>query len=117
MSYRSSRVLAIAARASAARAVLPACTSRLQTASLSTIYDRRTPFEDINRHRSDAEQRIAQVPIVEVAGSIAVCDGGGGALGHPVEYIQLDTRKQNTPQTCKYCGIRYMMKVGYHGGH
>lgn len=68
----------------------------------------------MNRHRSDAEQRIAKVPIVEVAGTVAVCDGGGGALGHPVEYIQLDTRKHHTPQTCKYCGVRYQMKEGYH---
>ncbi|CAI5725193.1 unnamed protein product [Hyaloperonospora brassicae] len=76
-----------------------------------------TPYEDQNRHRSDAELRIAKVPVVEVAASVAVCDGGGGALGHPVEYIQLDTRTQNSPQTCKYCGVRYKMKEGYHGGH
>ncbi|POM80400.1 NADH dehydrogenase (ubiquinone) Fe-S protein 6 [Phytophthora palmivora] len=88
-----------------------------QTASFATIYDHQTPFEDINRHRSDAEQRIAKVPIVEVASGVAVCDGGGGALGHPVEYIQLDTRKHNSPQTCKYCGVRYKMKEGYHAGH
>jgi NADH dehydrogenase (ubiquinone) Fe-S protein 6 len=72
----------------------------------------------VNRHRSDAELRIAQVPIVEVEGDAAVCDGGGGALGHPIEYIQLDTVKHNEPQTCKYCGIRYRKKPGYHGhGH
>jgi len=69
------------------------------------------------RHRSDAELRIAKVPVVEVEGNVAVCDGGGGALGHPAEYIKLDTRVHNSPQTCKYCGLRYKMKEGYHGGH
>ncbi|TMW59466.1 hypothetical protein Poli38472_004535 [Pythium oligandrum] len=84
----------------------------------SLIYDNiETPFEDINRHRSDAELRIAAVPVVEVDGHVAVCDGGGGALGHPVEYIQLDTVKHFEPQTCKYCGLRYKMKAGSHGHH
>lgn len=69
------------------------------------------------RHRSDAELRIAKVPVVEVEGSVAVCDGGGGALGHPLEYIQLDTVSHHSAQTCKYCGVQYKMKEGYHGGH
>ncbi|KAK1931862.1 NADH dehydrogenase [ubiquinone] iron-sulfur protein 6 [Phytophthora citrophthora] len=107
--------LATAARACAPRTAATAL--RLQSVSFSTIYDHQTPYEDINRHRSDAEQRIAKVPIVELASDVAVCDGGGGALGHPVEYIQLDTRKHNTPQACKYCGVRYRMKEGYHAGH
>ncbi|CAH0479010.1 unnamed protein product [Peronospora belbahrii] len=54
-------------------------------AGFTTIYDLQTPYEDINRHRSDAELRIAKVPIVELESSLAVCDGGGGALGHPAE--------------------------------
>ncbi|KAG6610679.1 NADH:ubiquinone oxidoreductase, NDUFS6/13 kDa subunit [Phytophthora cinnamomi] len=113
MLRRSSQaLLASAARACAPRAAASAV--RVQSARFSTIYDLKTPFEDVNRHRSDAEQRIAKVPIVEVAGTVAVCDGGGGALGHPVEYIQLDTREHHTPQTCKYCGVRYKMKEGYH---
>lgn len=45
---------------------------------------------------------------------VAVCDGGSGALGHPVEYIQLDT-VSNAPQICKYCGLRFKMKAGAHG--
>ncbi|KAF4316188.1 hypothetical protein BBO99_00007403 [Phytophthora kernoviae] len=63
---------------------------------------------------SDAEQRIAQVPMVEVARNVAVC---GGALRHSVEYIQLDTAKHHSAQTCKYCGVWYKMKAGFHGGH
>jgi len=29
--------------------------------------------------------------VIEVEGMVAVCDGGGGALGHPKEYIELNT--------------------------
>ena len=32
------------------------------------------------------------------------CDGGGGALGHPKVYINLD---QPGPHACIYCGLRY----------
>jgi hypothetical protein len=28
---------------------------------------------------------IAKVPPIEVAADIAMCDGGGGATGHPIE--------------------------------
>ena len=57
---------------------------------------------------SDAEKLINEVPVIEVEGHVAVCDGGSGALGHPIEYIQLDTIS-NEPQICKYCGLRYKM--------
>ncbi|KAJ0396346.1 hypothetical protein P43SY_008647 [Pythium insidiosum] len=104
----SSRLLVRAARRSAAtpatRQVVASIASQ-QRAGFATIYDNKMPFEDVNRHRSDAEQRIAQVPIVDVEGDVAVCDGGGGALGHPLEYIQLDTVRHNEPQTCKYCDM------------
>jgi hypothetical protein len=36
------------------------------------------------------------VGVVEVEGMIAVCNGGGGALGHPTEYIELNTVTPNT---------------------
>ena len=39
---------------------------------------------------------------------------GGGATGHPVEYIQLDKRRGAAPEPCKYCGIRYQMKEHAH---
>ena len=64
-------------------------------------------------HRSDAEALINKVPVIEVAGHVAVCDGGGGALGHPVEFIQLDN-VSTEPAICKYCGLRFKMKAGGH---
>jgi len=49
--------------------------------------------------------------VIEVQGTQAVCDGGGGALGHPIEYIQLDNI--NTPYgVCMYCGLRFKSKGG-----
>jgi uncharacterized Zn-finger protein len=35
------------------------------------------------------------------------CDGGGGALGHPVEYLTLEKGGQTV---CKYCDRRYVHK-------
>ena len=34
---------------------------------------------------------------------------GGGATGHPAEWIQLDNRDGATPAVCKYCGLRFVM--------
>ena len=44
---------------------------------------------------------------------LKVCDGGGGALGHPIEYIQLN-KISDEPAICKYCGLRFQMKKGGH---
>ncbi|WVQ77087.1 hypothetical protein IAR50_006770 [Cryptococcus sp. DSM 104548] len=47
---------------------------------------------------------VAEDPVRLVNGRKAVCDGGGGALGHPKIYINLD---KPGPKVCGYCGIRY----------
>merc|ERR1712072_1038333 len=57
--------------------------------------------------KSDAEARIALIAPIKCKTSTARCDGGGGPLGHPVEYIQLNTKRAE-PQTCKYCGLRFV---------
>ena len=85
-------------------------------------------------HRSDAEERIARVPPIVVDATTAACDGGappaapevsrahtllragGGATGHPIEFIQLDKRAGAVPATCGYCGLRFVMKAHGHGG-
>ncbi|TFJ81836.1 hypothetical protein NSK_007083 [Nannochloropsis salina CCMP1776] len=59
-------------------------------------------------HRSNAEELVAQFPVTEVHGTVALCDGGGGAMGHPIEYIQLNTVGEEVA-TCKYCGLQYKM--------
>ena len=55
-----------------------------------------------------AQDLIAEVPPIKVFEHIAKCDGGDADLGHPVEYIQLDTRRPGSIATCKYCGLRYV---------
>ena len=48
------------------------------------------------------EQMIAQVPVIEVDGDIAVCTGGDNvALGHPIEYIKLNNAYSDGPVVCK----------------
>jgi uncharacterized Zn-finger protein len=39
------------------------------------------------------------------------CDGGGGALGHPVVYLNMGDKTQID---CPYCGRRYVLKAGAH---
>lgn len=66
-----------------------------------------------NIHRSNAQSLISKVPVIKVKSDLAVCDGGGGVLGHPVEYIQLKKFKEG-PETCKYCGLRYIRDEEHH---
>eukprot|EP00948_MAST-09A_sp_MAST-9A-sp1_P003244 g3244.t1 len=76
----------------------------------SLIQNSKKQYSNDNAHRSDAEQRISEVPVIYVDADIAVCDGGGGAMGHPIEYIQLHNVRKGVPVACKYCGLRYAKK-------
>lgn len=62
----------------------------------------------LGKHRSNALELIEKHPIVEVEGEMAICDGGGGALGHPLEYISL--QRPHVVERCKYCGLRFGSK-------
>jgi len=66
-----------------------------------------------NAHHSNAEKLINSVGVIKVKGSMAICDGGGGSLGHPIEYIQLELQNQ-VPSICKYCGLRYVKDDHHH---
>ncbi|KAM4705994.1 NADH dehydrogenase [ubiquinone] iron-sulfur protein 6, mitochondrial [Rhinophrynus dorsalis] len=48
---------------------------------------------------------IAEQPVNESESRIVSCDGGGGALGHPRVYINLD--KETKTGTCGYCGLQF----------
>lgn len=48
---------------------------------------------------------IAQQPVSNVESRVIACDGGGGALGHPKVYINLD--KETKTGTCGYCGLQF----------
>lgn len=72
--------------------------------------------EVLQRIRKDQEKRdklytpdlaidyILEEPPIEVHTRTVGCDGGGGSLGHPKVYINLDP---GVPQTCGYCGLRF----------
>ncbi|PKU46929.1 nadh dehydrogenase [Limosa lapponica baueri] len=51
---------------------------------------------------------IAEQPVSEVEKRVISCDGGGGALGHPKVYINLD--KDTKTGTCGYCGLQFKQK-------
>ncbi|KAH7930958.1 hypothetical protein BV22DRAFT_1053540 [Leucogyrophana mollusca] len=59
-----------------------------------------------------AMELISNEPIRVVHGRKAVCDGGGGSLGHPKIFINLD---QPGPRPCGYSGLRF--EQAPHHGH
>ena len=61
-------------------------------------------------HKTNAEELINDLPIIEHAGKVVRCTGVHElGLGHPVHYIQLDRRHKFSPVTCKWCGLRYRL--------
>jgi len=62
----------------------------------------------LGKHRSNALELIEQHPVIYVEGESAICDGGGGPLGHPLEYISL--HRPGVVERCKYCGLRFGSK-------
>lgn len=60
----------------------------------------QTDFELQPRPQA-AIELIAQQPIRYEERRVVSCDGGGGALGHPRVYINLD--KTGEPNVCGYC--------------
>eukprot|EP00871_Galdieria_phlegrea_P003728 jgi/Galph1/4356/GphlegSOOS_G2949.1 len=70
-----------------------------------------TDLEQVReKWQSDAMELISKVPPTVVDGVVAACNGGGGPLGHPIEYIRLEAPY---PATCKYCGLRYVSRHTY----
>ena len=50
--------------------------------------------------------------IIEVDRDRIGCDGGGGALGHPLVYLTLDNSGK---VDCPYCGRRFIRSTGAEG--
>ncbi|XP_056336427.1 NADH dehydrogenase [ubiquinone] iron-sulfur protein 6, mitochondrial [Danio aesculapii] len=75
------------------------------------VYDendvRRARF--VGRHKEVNENfainLVAEEPVTHVESRVVSCDGGGGALGHPKVYINLD--KDTRVGTCGYCGLQF----------
>ncbi|KAK9767596.1 hypothetical protein K7432_002483 [Basidiobolus ranarum] len=59
-----------------------------------------------------AIELIHEVPIKFVQARKVTCNGGGGALGHPKVYINLDDTDK--PVYCEYCGLRYQQESHHH---
>ncbi|KAH7883579.1 ubiquinone oxidoreductase 20 kd subunit [Phlebopus sp. FC_14] len=69
-------------------------------------------FMELQPNPLSAMELIANEPVRVVQGRKAVCDGGGGPLGHPKIFINVD---QPGPQPCGYCGLRF--EQAPHHGH
>ncbi len=54
--------------------------------------------------------------IIEVDDTVVACNGGGGALGHPRVYLNLET---DGFVDCPYCDRRFVLRKGAAGtgGH
>uniref|UniRef100_UPI001ED7FEFD NADH dehydrogenase [ubiquinone] iron-sulfur protein 6, mitochondrial n=1 Tax=Scatophagus argus TaxID=75038 RepID=UPI001ED7FEFD len=59
-------------------------------------------------NKNFAIELVAEVPVTDVEARVVSCDGGGGALGHPKVYINLD--KDTKVGTCGYCGLQFKQK-------
>ncbi|XP_063041736.1 NADH dehydrogenase [ubiquinone] iron-sulfur protein 6, mitochondrial [Engraulis encrasicolus] len=75
------------------------------------VYDEKDPrrarfvgrTKEVNKNF--AINLVAEEPVSDVGVRIISCDGGGGALGHPKVYINLD--KTTKVGTCGYCGLQF----------
>ncbi|KAJ3375778.1 hypothetical protein GGF31_002982 [Allomyces arbusculus] len=54
---------------------------------------------------------IAEQPVQKVHQRVVACNGGGGPLGHPKVYINLD---QPGNHSCSYCGLRFEQEHHHH---
>ncbi|XP_056264548.1 NADH dehydrogenase [ubiquinone] iron-sulfur protein 6, mitochondrial [Pseudoliparis swirei] len=114
---RNAKVLASPLRLTAA----PVCRYSLEVSSTGeTITHTGQAFEanDPRRARFVGRQKevntnfaiklVAEEPVTGVEARVVSCDGGGGALGHPKVYINLD--KDTKVGTCGYCGLQFQHK-------
>ncbi|GIL00020.1 MAG: hypothetical protein BroJett029_42280 [Alphaproteobacteria bacterium] len=49
------------------------------------------------------------VEVITVESTIVGCNGGGGALGHPLVYLNMTKTGR---VDCPYCSRRYVLKEG-----
>lgn len=53
--------------------------------------------------------------VIEVTRSRIACDGGGGSLGHPRVWLEIDPKTGFVE--CGYCDRRYKLKPGAAADH
>lgn len=54
---------------------------------------------------------FSEPEIIHVSADKVACDGGGGAMGHPIVYLPLYADKDFTE--CPYCDRRYVRDAGH----
>ncbi|XP_034561108.1 NADH dehydrogenase [ubiquinone] iron-sulfur protein 6, mitochondrial [Notolabrus celidotus] len=59
-------------------------------------------------NKNFAIKLVSEEPVTDIEARVVSCDGGGGALGHPKVYINLD--KDTKVGTCGYCGLQFRQK-------
>lgn len=59
------------------------------------------------RAAAAAETGFPPPEVIVVTGKRVMCDGGGGALGHPRTYYDMG---QDTAVECGYCDRRFVLK-------
>ncbi|XP_067363312.1 NADH dehydrogenase [ubiquinone] iron-sulfur protein 6, mitochondrial isoform X2 [Channa argus] len=59
-------------------------------------------------NKNFAIKLVAEEQVKDIEDRVVSCDGGGGALGHPKVYINLD--KDTKVGTCGYCGLQFKQK-------
>lgn len=103
---------AIPARRALARAMADTTIQRPRMHQPLGMVPSGTDLEAVrSKWGSNAMEKILETDVIEVDGDVAICDGGGGPLGHPVEYIKLLVSDEDAgPQVCKYCGLKYIRK-------
>jgi uncharacterized Zn-finger protein len=62
---------------------------------------------DVNPITDDEETFI-------VTSRVVGCDGGGGALGHPLVYLHIE---RNGDVVCPYCSRRFVLAEGAQPAH
>ncbi|GAB0091822.1 NADH dehydrogenase [Sergentomyia squamirostris] len=74
---------------------------------------RNVRFTNATRYVNEnfAISLIDEVPPTECAERVVACDGGGGPLGHPKIFINLD---KPGAHACGYCGLRFVKKDHHH---
>ncbi|KAG7276078.1 hypothetical protein CRUP_035154 [Coryphaenoides rupestris] len=77
--------------------------ARRHTVEVSSTGEEITHTGQVNKNF--AIKLVAEEPVTDIHARVVSCDGGGGALGHPKVYINLD--KDTRVGTCGYCGLQF----------
>jgi uncharacterized Zn-finger protein len=66
----------------------------------------------MNQPSTDLLTSVTPPPeVIHVADHRVVCDGGGGALGHPRVFLEMG---EGTEVTCPYCDRLFVLDGGGH---